>query len=413
MRIELTQAFISKGLHCPDGRQKIEYTDAGPGGVPGLFVEVRAGSPGRGSYFLRYKNAQSRTCYQRLGTSADLTLAAARKTARELRARIVLGADPRAEATARKEVITLERFWTEHYLPHAMQSKRSWRRDEQLFRLRIKPVFGHKRLTEISRQQIEAFHTRLAEEGLAPASCDLHLKLVRTLMGRAELYGHIKESPARRLRLFNPDNRVEHFLTPQQLDLLLATLRSDSNRPVCQIVMFMLATAVRLQEALKARWVDIDRERRVFTIRATVAKGKKSRYVPLSDAAMQVVDGLHTEGKHEYLFVNKRTDEPYTTIAKQWLRIRASAGLNFLRAHDLRHNLAALMANNGRTLLEIQNVLGHADPRMSLRYIRLTKTTLLDAANSTSPALMRESDSADPNCGPTAVNASARLQGKT
>ena len=35
MRVELTQDFIAKGLQCPEGRQKIEFTDSGPGGVPG------------------------------------------------------------------------------------------------------------------------------------------------------------------------------------------------------------------------------------------------------------------------------------------------------------------------------------------------------------------------------------------
>jgi integrase len=405
--VTLTPEFLSTQLVCPPGKRRVEYVDRGTNGHSGLglYVECRETSPGVGTWYLRFRSkTTNKTCHQKIGSTSVISLADARKEAKRLRAEITLGADPRAEAKARKEVITLDRFWTEHYLPQAMQSKRSWRRDEQLYRLRIKPAFGHKRLTEISRQQIEAFHTRLAEEGLALATCDLHQKLVRTLMGRAELYGLIKESPARRLRLFNPDNRVEHYLTSEQLDLLLATLRADPNRPVCQIVMFMLATAVRLQEALKARWVDIDRQNRVFTIPATVAKAKKSRHVPLSDAAMEVINGLETEGKHEYLFVNRRTDKPYTTIAKQWHRIRAKAGLNFLRAHDMRHNLAALMANSGRTLLEIQHVLGHADPRMSLRYLRLTHSTLLAAANSASVALMRESQSANATGDPARLN---------
>ena len=47
-------------------------------------------------------------------------------------------------------------------------------------------------------------------------------------MARAVSYGHLKESPARRLRLFNPDNRVENYSDPEQLDTLMATLRSPS-----------------------------------------------------------------------------------------------------------------------------------------------------------------------------------------
>ena len=61
MRVELTQQLIDKGLRCPDGRRKIEFTDAGRAGVPGLFIEVRAGSPGNATFWLRYKNAHSQT----------------------------------------------------------------------------------------------------------------------------------------------------------------------------------------------------------------------------------------------------------------------------------------------------------------------------------------------------------------
>lgn len=375
-------------LVCPPGQRRIEYVDKG--GL-GLYLEVRASSPGVGTYYLRYKNDHGKTCHQKIGSTAVLTVAEARREAKRIKAEITLGADPRAEAKALKNVMTLDQFWREHYWPTARQSKRSAGRDEQLWRLRIQPAFGRDRLTEVSRSKIEKFHAKLAEDGLAPATCDLHVKLIRTLMARAESYGLIEQSPARRLKLFNPDNRVEHYLSDEQLAKLLDVLRSDSNRPVCQIVMFMLSTAVRLGEAMEARWEDIDRDRRVYSVRSGVAKGKRARSVPLSDAAMEVINSLDTEGDYDYLFVNKRTGRPYTTISRAWHRIRRRAGLEFLRCHDMRHNMAALMANSGRTLLEIQYVLGHADPRMSLRYISMTNKTMLEAANSTSEALMRKS----------------------
>ena len=357
-----------------------------------MFVECRSGCDDH-TYYVRYRDPAGTTRLVRLGRTSQISLADARREARKKKAEITLGADLHAEKMARKQVLTLDQFWTEHYLTQARQSKRSWRRDEQLYRIRIKPVFGQRRLTEISRLQLEQFQTKLAEEGLAHASCDLHAKLLRTMLARAERYGLIKESPARRLKLFNPDNRVEHYLNDDQLVKLLDVLRSDSNRPVCQIVMFMLSTAVRLGEAMGARWEDIDRERRVYTVRSGVAKGKKTRSVPLSDAAMEVINSLDTQKAYEYLFINKRTHKPYTTITRAWHRVRRRAGLDFLRCHDMRHNMAALMANSGRTLLEIQYVLGHADPRMSLRYISMTNKTMFEAANSTSAALMRNGSS--------------------
>lgn len=391
MRLTLTQAIVDHELRCPPGRRKIEYSDSD--GMKGMFVEVRAGSDDH-TYYLRYRDPSGVTRLWRIGRTSVVSLVDARKAAKKKKAEITLGANPHADRVAQKKVMTLDQFWVEHYLPQAKQSKRSWARDEQLYRIRIKPVFGQKRLTDIGRLQLEQFQTKLSQERLAQASCDLHMKLLRTMLARAERYGLIEQSPARRLKLLNPDNRVEHYLSEDQLTKLLDVLRSDANRPVCQIVMFMLATAVRLGEAMGARWEDIDRERRVYTVRSGMAKGKRSRSVPLSDAAMEVINSLDTEQEYEYLFINKRTGKPYTTIAKQWHRIRRRAGLDFLRCHDMRHNMAALMANSGRSLLEIQYVLGHADPRMSLRYISMTNKTMLEAANSTSAALMRNRGSA-------------------
>jgi hypothetical protein len=225
MRITLTQSVIDTELRCPEGRRKIEYSDSD--GVKGMFVECRSGCDDH-TYYVRYRDPAGTTRLVRLGRTSQISLADARREARKKKAEITLGADPHAAKMARKQVLTLDQFWTEHYLPQARQSKRSWRRDEQLYRIRIKPVFGQRRLTEISRLQLEQFQTKLAEEGLAQASCDLHAKLLRTMLARAERYGLIKESPARRLKLFNPDNRVEHYLNDDQLAKLLDVLRSDS-----------------------------------------------------------------------------------------------------------------------------------------------------------------------------------------
>jgi hypothetical protein len=43
-------------------------------------------------------------------------------------------------------VLTYAEFFEQHYLPHVKLRKRSWDRDEELYRLRIKAAFGGKRL---------------------------------------------------------------------------------------------------------------------------------------------------------------------------------------------------------------------------------------------------------------------------
>jgi hypothetical protein len=49
--------------------------------------------------------------------------------------------------------------------------------------------------------------------------------------------------------------------------------------------------------------------------------------------------------------------------------------------HDLRHSFASLLINKGRTLYEVQRILGHTQVKTTMRYAHLSHDTLLDAAN--------------------------------
>ena len=81
-----------------------------------------------------------------------------------------------------------------------------------------------------------------------------------------------------------------------------------------------------------------------------------------NDSALDVLSKLGTKGQLEHLFVSRLTGRPYGTIMKVWSRLRVKAGLPHLRIHDLRHQYASFLVNGGRTLHEVQQILGHSDP---------------------------------------------------
>jgi integrase len=382
MLVTLNSELLSKGLKCPPGKRRIEYVDRD--GVPGLYVEVRATSEGEGTYYLRYKDVHGKTCHQRIGSTKEVTLADARKRAKLLKAEICLGADPRAAAKAKKLILTYSTFFKEHYLPYVKPRKRSWDRDEELFRLRIESVFGSKRLDQITRQQIQSFHTALAAEGLAAATANHHVKLLKHSLNLAVDWGMLESNPAKRIPMLHEDNKVERYMDDDELERLLDVLRTDDNRAVCSIAMLLLASGCRLNELLRARYADLDVGNRVLTIRATNSKSKKTRSVPLNDSALDVLASLNTESEFEYLFVNRDTGKPYVAIAKVWDRLRRKAGLPRLRLHDLRHQFASFLVNGGRTLYEVQQILGHSDAKVTQRYAHLSTKTLQEAANSAS-----------------------------
>ena len=58
-------------------------------------------------------------------------------------------------------------------------------------------------------------------------------------------------------------------------------------------------------------------------------------------------------------------------VSMAFRRACKAAGIDNLRFHDLRHDFATLLINNGATLFQVQANLGHSDPRMTQRYAHL------------------------------------------
>lgn len=354
-----------------------------------MYVEVRSSSNGHGTYYLRYKDSAKKSCHQKIGRTVDMTLAEAKSKVKSLNAEIALGADPRAEDKARKAVITMDTLFDDHYLPYVKQRKRSWDRDEELYRLRIKAVFGGKRLNQVTRLQIQTFHSSLLEQKLAAATANHHIKLIRHMLNLAVEWEMLDKNPASRIHMFDEDNKIERYMNDAQLAKLLEVLRTDSSRSVCLIAMFLLATGCRLNEALSATWSQVDKNQRVWRIPASNSKSKRMRPVPLNNTALNVINQLNTEGVYTHLFINKKTKKPYVNIAKVWERLRSEAGLPHLRLHDLRHQAASNLINSGSSLYIVQQILGHSDPSVTQRYSHLSMQTLNDASDNASVITQR------------------------
>ncbi|MBT9457481.1 MAG: site-specific integrase [Burkholderiaceae bacterium] len=385
--VSLSPNFIKSGLICPPGKKHIEYCDLV---VPALYIDVLPSSPGLGTFYLRYRDTNRKQHKKNLGRTNEVSLADARAAAKKLKAEVACGGNPVAEAKAAKEVPTLAAFFKEQYLPHAKSQKRSWRRDIELWR-RIDVAFGSLRLNQLNRQKVQVFHAGLANSGLAKATADHHIKVLRRALNLAVSWGQIEKNPISGIELFHENNQVENYMTEEELQRLLTVLRNDDNRTVCNIALFLLSTGCRLNEALQAEWRQVDRANRVWRILAINSKSKRMRSVPLNDSALHVLDQLDTEGEFDHLFINRQTRLPYTTIMKVWARLRTKADLKHLRIHDLRHAFASLLVSAGESLFSVQVILGHSDPKVTQRYSHLSSKASQVAASKASVLVPRPS----------------------
>lgn len=387
----LDQTYVDQHLRCPEGKRRVEIVDPQR---TGLYIEVRAHCPGEGTYYLRYKNASGKTCHEKIGRTKELALEDARAAAARFKANF--RAEPRVQpaqsaqalavaAEARQAVpagLTLDTFWTEHYLPHAKTHKRSWWRDEQLYR-RIKPKFGHLPLSAIKRLAVEQFQNALlVEEKLSRATANQHVVLLRRVLNLAVQWEMLDRNVLTRIQLFHLENQVEHFLDDEQVERLVQVLKTDDNRKVCLILLFLLSTGARRSEGLKAEWKQIDMEKRTWRIPSTNSKSKKPKTLPLNDSAMWVLQQLVPKRDSPYVFPSPAKGKPFTEITRVWYRLRKKAGIpENTRIHDLRHTFASRLVSSGRSLFDVQKLLGHADPRMSMRYAHLSMEAMQEASN--------------------------------
>lgn len=387
--LQFTQAIMNNLPKCPVGKSRMELCDAV---VKGLYVEVRTTSPGIGTYYLRYKDVDGKTCHRKLGSTTEVKLVDAKDRALQLKVEISNGKDPKEATLKRKAIPTFSEFFEEKYLPHAKQHKRTWQNDEQMYKTHLKQVFGHLKLTAIKREAVQSFHSGLKQQGRTGSTCDHYLKLMRHALNLAVDWNIIGSNQLARVKLFRECNQIERYMDDAELAALLKVLHTDDNRPVCNLALFLLATGARSNEARQARWEDIDVANRLWHIPAAISKSKKVRNVPLNDTALEVLATVNTQAEFEYVFVNLSSGKPYACVKKAWTRLRVAAGLPKLRLHDLRHQYASMLVNAGRSLYEVQQILGHSDPKVTTRYAHLAPSTLQAAAMAAGDKLQYRSD---------------------
>lgn len=105
----------------------------------------------------------------------------------------------------------------------------------------------------------------------------------------------------------------------------------------------------------------------------------KPRHVPLSTAAVAIIEELPRFKDCPWLVPNPDTRLPFVSIKHGWQRAIKEANLPGLRLHDLRHSAASFMVNSGVDLFAVGKVLGHASYQSTQRYSHLANDTLLKA----------------------------------
>ncbi|MCD1652495.1 site-specific integrase [Halomonas meridiana] len=369
----LTEEVV-QALVCPADRQHWVVLDTL---LCGLFVDIQRS--GRMAYRLRYR-ADGRTRYLTLGNARVITLEEARHEAREALRKVRVGANPEAVLLPGAGP-TVACFFTDHYLPYVKTYKRSWSTDDSMIRLHILPLLGPREMGELTGADIARVVGHMQVRDYAPATINRVLFVLGygyRLAMRWKITG-VTENPVREVRCLKEDNRIERYLTPEQVACLLVSVRNSQNPCLADIVSFLLYTGARKREVLNARWQDVDWAHQLWRIPHT--KSGRIRYIPLSEGALALLSQRKAgaPSRCDWVFANPATGKPFVTVYYSWYKARKEAGMPELRLHDLRHSFASFLVNAGRSLYEVQILLGHANARTTSRYAHLSPERLREA----------------------------------
>lgn len=381
--LKITQNLINRGLRCPVDKRKSEVADADCRGLYALLTATNQ------TWFYRFKNADGRTQHMKIGAVSEVPLADARRQANALRVQVAAGNTMKAsrEKTQAKE-LTFTEFFEQRYYPYVVPRKRSHKRDRQLA-VRVIRAMGDKKLSEISRLMLSNFHRSLLEvDKLAPSHCDGHIRFIKHALQLACDWSMLEFNPASRFPLFNVDNRSNDFLSDAELKRFVQTVQASSNRVIANLILFMLATGMRLQAAMSIKRCDLDMENRTISIPARSSKSRRLQMIPMSDVAEQAIRSQDANrGDSEFVWVNPRTGDRYKNINKAFHVLRTRARLPTFKIHGLRRAFASNLANQSVPINLIQELLTHASPVTTALYIRVKPSNLLEASLKASSVL--------------------------
>lgn len=370
------------GLHATDREYFVWDED-----MPGFGIRVMPS--GHKGYLIQYRDTSGRTRRQALGRHGTVTADEARAEARDLLSAAARGHNPAEETKRRRGAAMVgelcDRFLKEYVPTHCKPSTaKEYRRSVDLF---IKPSIGLMKVEDITRTHVAELHHRHRE---VPYQANRTLGVLSVMFNQAEVWGLRPDgsNPCRHVKKYQEEKR-ERFLSPEELARLGQALDSlsasgEESLPALNAVWLLILTGCRLGEIQTLKWEYIQGNSAWLPDSKTGAKR-----VYLGQAALEVLARIERVEGNPYVITGKLPGSHLTDMQKPWRRIRAQAGLDDLRLHDLRHSFASNAVGLGESLPMIGKLLGHAHVQTTARYAHLADDPMKLAADRVSSEVAR------------------------
>jgi integrase len=282
-------------------------------------------------------------------------------------------------------------------------------------------VGEHARVRDVTVPRMLLYRTKRLAARCSNRTCNADAGAVRACLNWARSAGHIAANPIEHLRPLpeTEDTKVKRrrALSDEEIGRLLdAAIADDAERasrfaaertiasgvlgrayakrdrmvpvPQAPFWKFLVVTGLRFGEAVTLRWADVDESADVVTVRADVAKSKRTRHVP---APGYLIDDLRAlrqiqsfalrrvpeAGDRVFLSPKHKPLDSHGNPARVLLtRLLERAGIPYrdergrvtVDIHSLRRTAGTRLLRHAVPLAAVAKFLGHTDPRLTMKH---------------------------------------------
>ena len=258
----------------------------------------------------------------------------------------------------------------------------------------ISPHFDRLTLDKITPPMVEQYKAMRSTE-VKPATVNRDLSTLKRLFSLSEEWGLVETNRIRKVKLLRENNARLRFLIEDEIERLLKACKDNTeeydlhkkkwkkiakaekkangkatngNHLLWLAVQIALETGLRKEGVLTLKWSEIDFQRGLV---GKQVKGDKTVHIPLTRRLTEILKTHKNESKvlSAYVLTSPRNhDRPIVDLKKGFHAALGRAKITDFRFHDLRHTFATHFLRNTKDFRALQEILGHSDYRMTLRY---------------------------------------------
>lgn len=227
--------------------------------------------------------------------------------------------------------------------------------------------FGDIKLYNINTLAIERYKKARYDKGIKQATINRELALFKAVLNKAKQW-KVLHTALPVIKLFKVDNGRIRYLSEEEYIKLIEV----SPDILKSKIIIAVNTGLRIGELVSLKWKDVDMKQEIITVSDT--KNNETRYVDINKVVAEVLSKIEKTSEGEYVFAGGKENSHISAsyISHLFAKTAKKVGIQGCTFHDTRHTFASWLVMQGANLKTVQELMGHKDFKMTLRYAHLS-----------------------------------------